>query len=256
MASIDKRPDGRYRARWREYPGGPQQDAALRPQGRRRAVPRWHPRRSRPRAVHRPRGRPGAVPGVRGAVAGRPDAPASTRRAGRDLPPPATPTRRSGRRPIGAIRRSEIQAWVKDRSDGPRARLGRARLPMGGDGVQGRRRRPPHRRPRRAIASKLPKQDRARDRAPLEVEAVERLVGALPDRYRALIVFAAGTGLRQGECFGLTVDRVDFLRRQVRVDRQLLGARPASQNSDHRRATPASGPCRCPARRPRHWPHT
>jgi hypothetical protein len=24
MASIDKRPDGRYRTRWREYPGGPQ----------------------------------------------------------------------------------------------------------------------------------------------------------------------------------------------------------------------------------------
>jgi hypothetical protein len=24
MASIDKRPDGRDRARWREYPGGPQ----------------------------------------------------------------------------------------------------------------------------------------------------------------------------------------------------------------------------------------
>ena len=24
MASIDKRPDGRYRARWREYPNGPQ----------------------------------------------------------------------------------------------------------------------------------------------------------------------------------------------------------------------------------------
>ena len=35
-------------------------------------------------------------------------------------------------------------------------------------------------------------------------------------------MFAAGTGLRQGECFGLTVDRVDFLRRQVRVDRQLV----------------------------------
>ena len=24
MASIDKRPDGRWRARWREFPGGPQ----------------------------------------------------------------------------------------------------------------------------------------------------------------------------------------------------------------------------------------
>jgi hypothetical protein len=31
-------------------------------------------------------------------------------------------------------------------------------------------------------------------------------------------------GLRQGECFGLTVDRVDFLRRHVRVDRQLISA--------------------------------
>jgi integrase len=35
-------------------------------------------------------------------------------------------------------------------------------------------------------------------------------------------VFAAGTGLRQGECFGLTVDRIDFLRRTAKVDRQLL----------------------------------
>ncbi|HTT91628.1 MAG TPA: hypothetical protein VMF65_18895 [Acidimicrobiales bacterium] len=24
MPSIDRRPDGTYRARWREYPGGPQ----------------------------------------------------------------------------------------------------------------------------------------------------------------------------------------------------------------------------------------
>lgn len=50
------------------------------------------------------------------------------------------------------------------------------------------------------------------------------MVAAVPDRYRALILFAAGTGLRQGECFGLTLDRVDFLRRQVRVDRQLVAA--------------------------------
>lgn len=36
------------------------------------------------------------------------------------------------------------------------------------------------------------------------------------------MVLAAGTGLRQGECFGLTVDRVDFLRRTITVDRQLI----------------------------------
>lgn len=29
MASIDKRPGGRWRARWREYPGGPQRTKAF-----------------------------------------------------------------------------------------------------------------------------------------------------------------------------------------------------------------------------------
>ena len=28
---------------------------------------------------------------------------------------------------------------------------------------------------------------------------------------QALVTLAAGTGMRQGECFGLTVDRVRFL---------------------------------------------
>jgi integrase len=59
---------------------------------------------------------------------------------------------------------------------------------------------------------------------PLGVSEVESLAATVPDRFRALIIFAAGMGLRQGECFGLTVDRVDFLRRQVRVDRQLTSA--------------------------------
>ena len=54
---------------------------------------------------------------------------------------------------------------------------------------------------------------------PPTVEQVATLIEAIPDRYHALlVVLAAGTGLRQGECFGLTVDRVDFLRRTVRVD--------------------------------------
>jgi hypothetical protein len=40
-----------------------------------------------------------------------------------------------------------------------------------------------------------------------------------PKRYRALVVASAGLGLRQGEACALTVDRVDFLRRKVTVDR-------------------------------------
>ena len=37
-----------------------------------------------------------------------------------------------------------------------------------------------------------------------------------------MVVLAAGTGMRQGECFGLTADRVDFLRRTITIDRQLM----------------------------------
>jgi integrase len=56
----------------------------------------------------------------------------------------------------------------------------------------------------------------------MTLEAVEALTEAMPERYRALVTLAAGTGLRQGEVFGLTVDRIDFLRRQLTVDRQLV----------------------------------
>jgi integrase len=55
---------------------------------------------------------------------------------------------------------------------------------------------------------------------PLEVWQVDAIAEAIDPRYRALIILAAGTGMRQGECFGLTVDRVDFLRKRLTVDRQ------------------------------------
>ncbi len=76
----------------------------------------------------------------------------------------------------------------------------------------------------------LPKRNDA-EVVPLTVNEVEAMAAAVPERYRALIVLAAGMGLRQGECFGLTVDRVDFLRRQVRVDRQLVASLRAAQDS-------------------------
>lgn len=57
---------------------------------------------------------------------------------------------------------------------------------------------------------------------PMTTGAMRQLEAAMPKRFQALVVFAAGTGLRQGEAFGLTVDRIDFLRRSVAVDRQLV----------------------------------
>jgi integrase len=57
---------------------------------------------------------------------------------------------------------------------------------------------------------------------PLTTDEVTAIRDAVPAELRALVTLAAGTGLRPGECFGLTVDRVRFLERTLTVDRQLV----------------------------------
>jgi integrase len=69
--------------------------------------------------------------------------------------------------------------------------------------------------------TKLPRKQ-PKEVVPLETSVIAAIRAAIPERYRALVTLASGTGMRQGECFGLTVDRIDFLRRSVRVDRQLV----------------------------------
>jgi integrase len=70
--------------------------------------------------------------------------------------------------------------------------------------------------------TKLPKVQR-RQIVPLTTEQVEAVRAALlPAQLQTLVTLATGTGMRQGECFGLTVDRVRFLGRVVTVDRQLV----------------------------------
>ncbi len=71
------------------------------------------------------------------------------------------------------------------------------------------------------VGVKLPRAA-PRQVVPLGTAAVQALVDAVPAHYRALVVLAAGTGLRQGECFGLQVRHVDFLRRTVKVEQQLV----------------------------------
>jgi integrase len=68
---------------------------------------------------------------------------------------------------------------------------------------------------------KLPPED-AREMRFLEPADVLRLADALHPHYRPLILTAAYVGLRWGELAGLRVDRVDLLRRQIRVDQQLV----------------------------------
>lgn len=221
MASIDKRPDGTYRTRWREYPGGPQKTRSF---SRKADAERF---------LDTIRGDLARGTYIDPADAKVPFQTYAEEWRVAQLHRASTATQCEtylrvhaypllGHRPLGAIRRSEIQAWVKNRSAvlAPgsvelvyrwvatifKAAVGDRLIPVS---------------PCDRIA--LPKAP-PREVVPLEVAAVERMVAAVQPRLRALVVFAAGTGLRQGECFGLTVDRVDFLRRQVRVDRQLVSA--------------------------------
>ncbi|WP_327401977.1 tyrosine-type recombinase/integrase [Streptomyces sp. NBC_01288] len=125
-----------------------------------------------------------------------------------------------GDRPIVTIRPSEVQAWVKDRSQvlAPSTlRVTFAYLvTVMHTAVRDR-----------TIAInpcagiKLPEVRRP-EIVPLHKDAVRALIEAAPPRYRAMILLAVASGLRQGEVFGLEVDCIDFLRKEVTVRQQLI----------------------------------
>lgn len=80
----------------------------------------------------------------------------------------------------------------------------------------------------------------------LLVDTAWRLITGISERYRALVALGAGTGVRISEGLGLTNDRVDWLRREVTVDRQLNGIGPGRQ--------PVFGPLKDKDNRPRTIP--
>lgn len=102
---------------------------------------------------------------------------------------------------------------------------------------------------------KIPRQEPNKV-VPFTIEQVEKMAEAMAPRYRAMVILAAGSGLRQGECFGLTVDRVDFLRRTVTVDRQVVVHAGSPPHLAHRRPRPATAPCRFPRSSSTPWPPT
>lgn len=132
-----------------------------------------------------------------------------------------------GDRAIGSIRRSEVQPWVKGLS----ATLAPGTVTTITQKVNAVF--------AAAVADqlivanpcsglRLPRPE-GRQIHPISHREVQAMAVAVPGRYRALIFAGAGTGLRLGELLGMTLDRVDFLRRSLRVDRQLqtvVGAPP------------------------------
>ncbi|MFI8510489.1 tyrosine-type recombinase/integrase [Streptomyces sp. NPDC085460] len=125
-----------------------------------------------------------------------------------------------GDRPIVSIRPSEVQAWLKERSKVVAPSTLRTTyaylVTIMHTAVRDR-----------IIAInpcagiKAPEVRRV-EIVPLHPAAVRALIEAAPDRYRAMVLLAAASGLRQGEVFGLEVDCVDFLRREVVVRQQLV----------------------------------
>lgn len=155
-----------------------------------------------------------------------------------------------GDRRIGSVRRSDVQGFVKllQSKDVGRTRGGEVRRLSAGHvrniydvtaqlfaaAVEDR-----------IIASSpcrkitLPK-DHKGEIEPLSVEQVVALAGAFPKRYRAVAITLAGSGLRIGELLGLDVADVDFLRRTIRVERQRTqtGALAPVKSKSSRRTVP------------------
>jgi integrase len=125
-----------------------------------------------------------------------------------------------GDRALGSIRPSEIQAWVRRlEQDLAPSTIGVVYSFVAGIFRAAVRDRLIPASP--CVDIRLPKLEPKRV-TPLATEKVEAVIAAMPERYRALVVLAAGTGLRQGECFGLEVGAVDFLRRTLEVRQQLV----------------------------------
>lgn len=72
-----------------------------------------------------------------------------------------------------------------------------------------------------AARARLPKREPSKAQ-PVPLEVVARIADELPDWLKVAVPLGVGVGLRQGEASGLSVDRIDFLRRLLRVDRQLV----------------------------------
>jgi integrase len=219
MGSIKRRPDGRWRARYRD------------PEGREHA--RHFTRKSDAESWLATIQSDIARGGYRDPAAARttfkeyaekwraqqPHRPGTSRLYERTLRLHIYPV--IGARQLGALRRSDIQGLVAGMVRGgykPKTienvvRLVRAVLNAAvDDGIIATS---PHRKVTRPPVEH-------RHVVPLPLDGVRRAADVISPRMSALVLLSVGTGLRPGEALGLTADRVNLLRREVTVDRQLV----------------------------------
>lgn len=215
MASIEKRTDGKWRARWREVPGGPQKTRHFeRKIDAQRFLDGIVGDLARGTYVDPSAGRETFGEYARAWAARQVHRPSTAALVESHLRRHVLPAFES--KPLADVRRSDVQAWVKSK-DGP---LAPATLRVAYSFVAAIFQSAVEDRVLSAspcIRITLPKVTKKRVQ-PLPVEGVEAIVEAMPDRLQAAVLLAAATGLRQGEALGLTIDRVDWLRRTVTID--------------------------------------
>ena len=123
-----------------------------------------------------------------------------------------------GPRPMRSITRADVEAWLRSLDLAPgtvrsaRQRLSSVFIAALDDGLIDRN---------PCAGAKSPRVERPPVR-PLTREQLDALTAAAPEWLRIALVLGAGAGLRLGEALGLTIDRVDFLRRTITVDRQMV----------------------------------
>jgi len=123
-----------------------------------------------------------------------------------------------GSRKLGSIRRSEIQGWLAGLELAPSTREGTFRL-LASILKSATQDRLIHVSP--AAGVRLPRREGVVV-SPLTVAEVQVLADKITPALSAAVLVAAMTGLRQGELFGLTEDRVRWLERSLVIDRQLV----------------------------------
>jgi integrase len=129
-----------------------------------------------------------------------------------------------GNRPLGSLKRVDVEAWAAALQLAPgtvatvRQHLEQILTAAVEDGLLPRN---------PAAGARLPRIEEVRAK-PVACEVLDAITEAAPAWMRIAVPLAAALGLCQSEAARLSVDRVDFLRRTVTVDRQLL--------------TPKSGP--------------
>lgn len=125
------------------------------------------------------------------------------------------------RMPLASIRPSTVQGWLKGRAQDSaasyvRQMLGTLSAVLSAaveDGLIARN-------PCRSKSVRAPMVERRRV-VPWPHEHVHAVIDAHADRWSAVPVVAAGCGLRQGEVFGIAADSVEFLRRRLLVQQQV-----------------------------------